>query len=513
MRNLSLAVVYSVCLVLVMCLYIAPCAHADDEKVITIQDLKSDGACGPRCMRALIEVTGKGSRHGGIGCIYKLIGKRPFAATSLYDLKVAATKLGFLAEGRRLSVADLAKLRGYAILPIGQARGTVADPLHHILVVEGAREGFVRTINPDSLRTPLLSMDVLQKSWNGYALAIRSCLDNTALPIMADGDLKIGDRLLSRGYEKTKDFGKVEIGSVLKYVFADIGASSDEGCEHSIYAKNCSCVKASLNRDTEGKDNLAVEFAIEKHGWQTASVIVLDSATGTKTAYGMRAYGEDSFYVTPRIGFLRIPSNGRTVYPVRIEYVSGGSDTVKYEKMETDIPNLKDKLISSEQKTIKDGHSSVFDLSLIYDASGSKDGARTIKGKVRFSFSTLKGTRVIPMELTVETGSDGKPRAVPEKLFLMLPGTGEAIHRKVTVRHLADCAADDIVVESDSLVPLTISHSITPKNVLVLDIAVVGNARQFRRGTHRGSIVVRRNGRASAESTIEIPLAVYVRGR
>ena len=100
----------------VLLIFSASYVCAQSERVISLQEIRSDKACGPRCLWALMQVTNAGQPDCGIKCIYELISKEPFTPTNLRDLKDAAEQLGFSANGYKLAISKLAKTKGYAIL-------------------------------------------------------------------------------------------------------------------------------------------------------------------------------------------------------------------------------------------------------------------------------------------------------------------------------------------------------------------------------------------------------------
>jgi ABC-type bacteriocin/lantibiotic exporter with double-glycine peptidase domain len=141
------------------------------QNIISLNRTERDGACGPRCLWAFMQITGAGNPNCDINCIYGLIGKKPYSATSLKDLKDAAHKLGLSATGYKLGISDLEEMNGYAILPIGVASGTSNDPLHFILVKQ-ISNGYVTIINSRTLESQNMKISTLQESWKGYALLI-----------------------------------------------------------------------------------------------------------------------------------------------------------------------------------------------------------------------------------------------------------------------------------------------------------------------------------------------------
>jgi ABC-type bacteriocin/lantibiotic exporter with double-glycine peptidase domain len=141
------------------------------KNIISLNRTERDGACGPRCLWAFMQITGTGDSHCDINCIYGLIGKKPYSATSLKDLKDAAHKLGLSATGYQLSINDLAEIPCYAILPIGTASGAPNDPLHFILVKKATKDNVI-IVNNQTLEPQTIRASQLQESWKGYALLV-----------------------------------------------------------------------------------------------------------------------------------------------------------------------------------------------------------------------------------------------------------------------------------------------------------------------------------------------------
>lgn len=149
----------------------ASCTNTQSADIISLKQIKPDKACGPRCLWAVMQITGAGEPDCDIECIYKIVGKEPFSVTNLKDLKDTAEELGFSANGYKLTLSELEKISGYAILPVGSAAGIAKDPLHFILVKEVAKD-YVTTINARTLKAQTIAVSELQQSWKGYALVI-----------------------------------------------------------------------------------------------------------------------------------------------------------------------------------------------------------------------------------------------------------------------------------------------------------------------------------------------------
>lgn len=91
---------------LVVLIFFSSYTLAQSENVISLEQIRPDKACGPRCLWALMQITKAGTPACGIKCIYEISNKEPFSATSLKDLKNAAVLLASLwlfTQGRFLT--------------------------------------------------------------------------------------------------------------------------------------------------------------------------------------------------------------------------------------------------------------------------------------------------------------------------------------------------------------------------------------------------------------------------
>jgi ABC-type bacteriocin/lantibiotic exporter with double-glycine peptidase domain len=158
-------------MVLMLSICFASCTNTQSANIVSLKQIGPDMSCGPECLVAFMRLTGEGNPECAIKCIYELIGKEPFSDTTLKDLKDAAQKLGFSANGYKLTVTDLEKITGYAILPVGNAAGTADDPQHFILVKQVVKDD-VTIINTRTLKAQTIAVSDLQNAWKGYALVI-----------------------------------------------------------------------------------------------------------------------------------------------------------------------------------------------------------------------------------------------------------------------------------------------------------------------------------------------------
>ena len=224
-----------------------------------------------------------------IKCIYELIGKEPFSATSLKDLRDAAEELGFSAKGYKLKISDLKKMDGYAILPIGSATGAANDPLHFILV-KRVTEDYVIIVSTTTLASQALPTSDLRQYWNGYILILSAGQGMKTLRKEPDKIDPPPKKTESNKYDEIKDFGHVDSGSRLEQTFT-LFDEADKKYEAKIVQKSCSCLTAKLGEDIKGRQTLTMELHVDKPAWQQAHAVVLLQPGGIIRRYAVRAYG------------------------------------------------------------------------------------------------------------------------------------------------------------------------------------------------------------------------------
>jgi len=476
--------------------------------IVQVDQIRSDKACGPRCLSALMKITGGGRPGDGVVGIYKVMGRKPFEPTSLNDLKKAARKYGFSADGYRWAVEDLEKMRGYAILPVGKGPGTAAKPRHFILV-KGVVGGYVTFINTRTLEAQALAITDLQKSWNGYVLVIDSGKGRPPLRKDSDGVPLPANNAALKKYDKVKDFGIIDSGSLLEHTFV-IPNGATVGGQARIVKRSCSCLSATLGKDALGNSTVTMQVRVTKAGWQVVFVAIRSGASGKITRYAIRAYGRASFEITPSKGYIELPNGGIVEYPVRIEYFTTRNDTVKYDHLETGIPSLTGGPVAATRVFQGETCKYTFVIPLVYDGGIASARVRRVNGNVRFLFNTTKGTRVIPMDLSVSVGTP-KNRCTPQKVFIVASKSHMVIRRRVKVEFLAESPPKSIAAKPDGIVPMDVQARQVSPGTYMIEICVSGQRLQaMSPGLHKGSIFVEAGGTGS-ECIIRVPVSVFVR--
>ena len=482
---------------------------AQSVNVISLQEIRPDRACGPRCLWALMQITKVGQSDCGIKCIYELIGKEPFSATNLKDLKDAAEQLGFSANGYKLTVSKLAKTKGYAILPVGSVCGTAENPLHFILVKQITKD-YVIFVNTSTLASQALPVSDLNEYWNGYALIITAGQGMEPLRKEPDDIKKLPKRSKTAKYDEIKDFGQVDSGSVVEHTFTII-TEKDKDYKAKIVQKNCACLKAKLGKDIEGRNTLTMELHVDAPAWQDAHAVVLLEPGGIIKRYAMRAYGTDSFEIWPQIAFIEAPQGGLINYPVKIHYFTGFDDVVKFDRLESTLPNLRCGAVKSESSTKKGATIFTFEIPLLFDAGEPPARVESVSGGVDFILDTGKGQRHIPLSLTAEVGAE-RFSITPEKIFLITAKSGtSAIPKKVKLKFLTEPIPANIALKLDTHLPLEITSACVSPDTYTIDITVVPEKLQDAPfGMNKGEVTIVPEG-VPDPIAITLPISLFVR--
>jgi predicted double-glycine peptidase len=482
---------------------------AQSVNVIFIQEIKPDRACGPRCLWALMQISKSGQLDCGIKCIYELIGKEPFTATNLKDLKNAAEQLGFSANGYKLTISKLTKTKGYAILPVGSTSGTSEYPLHFILVKRIIND-YVIAVNTKTLVTQALLVSDLNEYWNGYALIITAGKGMGPLRKEPDDIEQLPKRVKMTEFDETKDFGLVDSGSIVEHTFTII-TEKDKDYKAKIVQKNCACLKAKLGRDINGRHTLTMELHVGAPAWQSADAVVLLEPGGIIKRYAVGAYGSDTFEIWPKIAHIEAPDGGLVEYPVKIDYFTGSDDVVMFNRMESALPNLKCGTVESESSTKKGATTFTFNIPLILDAGKPPVRVESLSGSVDFIFDTGKGQRHIPLSLSAEVGAE-RFRITPEKVFLMTAKSSTSPARtKVKLEFLTEPIPANIDVKLDKHLPLELTKIRVSPDTYTIDIAVVPEKLQDASiGMNKGEVTIVPEG-VPELAALTLPISLFVR--
>ncbi len=494
---------------LVLLIFFSSYTFAQSENVISLKQIRPDKACGPRCLWSLMRITKAGKSDCGIKCIYQLIDKKPFSPTNLKDLKDAAEQFGFSAKGYKLKISDLKKMDGYAILPVGSTVGTANDPLHFILVKRVIQD-YVIIVNTKTLVSQALPISDLQEYWNGYALVISAGKGMKTLRKEPDSINPLPKKAKSNKYDEIKDFGHVDSGSRLEHTFT-LFNETDSQYKAKIVQKSCSCLTAKLGKNIKGRQTLTMELHVNKPAWQEAHAVVLLEPGVIIKRYAIRAYGKDSFQITPTIGYIEAPNGGVVEYPVRIDYFTGSDDIVKFDRMVSTIPNLKSGSVKSESSTKKGATTFTFEIPLLFDAGEPSAKAKHISGNVNFVLNTGKGQRDIPLAISAKVGTD-EFRLTPEKAFLMaFKSSGGGIHKKVKLEFLMESPPTNITAKSDNTLPLEIKTSLLSPNTYMIDITLLPEKlHEISLGMNKGEVTIVPNG-VHNQAPIILPISLFIR--
>jgi len=486
--------------------------QAQINNIISLEQINSDQSCGPRCIWALMQITKAGKPEYDVKQIYQLIGREYNTPTSLLDLKNTAQKLGFSAVGYKTTIGDLKKIDGYAILPVGITQGTKDNPFHFILVNKVTRDS-TSIVNTKVLKTHTITNSELKKFWNGYALIISA--GKNMKPLLKYNDDKTllfenDDFLIKQTkYEKIKDFGIVDSGSILEHRFI-INNPSPNPSNIKIVGKSCSCLTTNLTKDPQGQTTLEMKLHVDKPAHQTSDVILLFEPEGILKRYALQAYGKNSFQIHPSLGYMEAHRGETVEYPVRIFYFTDTKDIVTLEGVDGDIIKLKDNSINSN--IIPNGKSKtcVFDFFILYSADEKPNKTKTTEEKVNFVLDTTRGKRKIPFKFLVVTGT-GLFTLKPNKIFLLTSKSAPASEKKVKLEFLNEVFPVSVETKLDNNLPLETVIIEEQKGIYLIKLKIKDEMiKKLSLGIHKGNLSILPQGLPDIPDIV-IPVSIFIR--
>lgn len=486
---------------------------ASTQNIVSLDQMRPDKACGPKCLAALIKTAGVGQQDCGLKCIYEMIGKPPFTPTSLKDLQSASGKLGFQAKGYKLDLKELRKMKGYAILPVGLRRGTTRDLLHFILVKRVIGD-YVIIINTNTLKTNAISVNDLKKMWNGYALLILS-YNGSKLPKSPDGDnsrYKVIGRDQSGEITQIWDFGMAPSGALLEHTFI-IHDKSEGDCKAKIVNKSCTCLEANIGSDVAGNTTISMGLRIKQPGWQEAFVTVAFEPKKITKRYLVKAFGKEMFQVEPSKGYIEVSMNGVTEYPIQIDYYTDINDCVSFDHIRTFITDMKTGIVKSES-VMTDANAVMhsFKIPLLYtchldDSSNDK----TIEGKVQFFFNTGQGERMMSFDLIINKRNEFV-KVFPKRIFMMVSKQATPAQKKIKLQFIKEPYPDSIGIQIDNNLPIEVNSATLVNNKYTANITTTSTKLESNQpGTYKGIIVFVPHGKSGDMDPIKLPVNVFVR--
>jgi predicted double-glycine peptidase len=469
--------------------------------VINIKNITPDRACGPRCLIALMKLTGAGKADCDVDSIYGILGKPALSPTSLGDLKTVAEHLGFSAAGYRCSTADLAVFKDYLILPVGKGKATADNPAHFILVsVVTAEFGIV--IDPYTLKPYAIELSEIKEQWNGQALVISAGKDMPPLrkPTVVDMDKR-------RKFDDLKDFGRVRSGTQLSHTFI-VRKASEAGGAPKIIGKSCSCLSATLAKNDSGDATLTVQLNVEQSGTQQVQVAVGFEANDLIKRYQILVHGANIIEPVLKQVYIAAPDGGTIEHSVSFDYYTDAKGILMFDRIKTDLPNLK--VISSTVTRYVRGEDYVINVKMPLILQAGSPAARIQStGTVDFVFQTELGERSIPVIVTLDFGHDSCI-VTPARLFIVVSKSGSSIDSHVQLEFPINEVPDNIKLASPE-VPFDLKSELLKANLYKISITLSPeNVKTWPLGLKEGNL------RASfqygkKDTLVDIPTAVFVR--
>jgi predicted double-glycine peptidase len=395
--------------------------------------------------------------------IYNIIGKQQNEPVSLQDLKIAAQKLGFVAEGYRWKMTDLTNMQGVAIVAMGKASGTQGDPFHYILVKSVEGDGVV-VIDSRKYQQLIISKKAFESQWSGYVLSITSTDKNGRVQ-----KLKSTASPKDSRFDEVADVGVVNYGAKIRRTFIIQGVA-EKGWEISLAKRSCTCLESTIGKNKEGKRTLTLAMhALDAGRRQVYVMIRLKSPQGEESyrSYAIKAFVRNTSRIIPQKAYISLKDIAK--YEVKVEWFGAKGSGVEFHGAKSNIPGLGIQLISASRTKIKDDlYRQVF--TCVVDASAVKKNEADVNGQVIFTLRTTEREVEIPMEVVLE-GSELSYSYYPKIALFLCPSNTEKNIRKIVRISFIDKAPlpEQCVVSCDKELPVVVHLSGQDK---ILDVEI-----------------------------------------
>ena len=502
---LKKVMVLSVC---VLSIYFVRDTYSQSENITSLKQINPDKACGPRCLSAFMKITGIGKPECDIKCIYEMIGKEPFKAANLKELKDAAGQLGFAAIGYKISVKELKKLNNYAILPIGTMRGTFDNPLHFILFKE-VRDDYAIIIDTKTLESEALPLSELQTVWNGIAIVISPATCNQKPSCKVNYKTREAREIPVCGNDYSISLGVVDSGTKVEHTFI-ISESTKDISEAKIVSKSCSCLDANLGRTTDGKITLTLKLKVDRPSWQEANAGVLLKPLDIVRRYTIKAYGKSTYQISPSIGYIEAPNGGTVEYPVTIDYYTDTNDIVEFSRIDTLNKDFSIGKVTTKVSAENQFKTFTFQVPLIFDAGKNPQSLNRFEDTVNFVLDTLSGQRHIPLKISCKVGTE-KFRLTPEKVFLLTDlNSADSVEKKVKVEFLTEKSPGNIIVKLENELPVDVKKiQISPNSYMITLTTLPEKLQGLAAGAHKSNITIIPEGMPN-DAPISLPISLFI---
>jgi predicted double-glycine peptidase len=490
-------------IVCILSVAVAAACHAGESqtRLRSVSILQAqDNACGPKCLWALTQLTGVG--NADVNDIYRIIGRPVTSAVNLKDLKDAAVKLGFAAEGCKLKPSDLTGLRGYAILPVGKTTGTEQEPLHFVLIA-GAKGEEIAVIDTTALALEVVPMAALTKIWAGPALVIsRDTQGNQLSKPLAplDGAQATGRQII--------DLGTVEVGTKINRSL--VVSSADDRTEWKIIGKSCHCLEAELSRDAAGRVVLSAHLEVKMGGSQVQFIAVSSQQASVRKDYQFRVFGKNAHRIRPDNAYLDA-REGRTEYPIIIQYFPGDTNgSVTFDGVQTTIANLECGEPNIVETTYGDARAVTISVPLIYTLTDAARG-KTFKEDILFKLKTGGGDRLLSFPLTIKAG-EALLKVTPETLLFLCPkASASAVRKTLHVTLSAKTTASELSARPEGGVQLDAACHSLGAGEYAVDVCIPPAAiADLSPGIYRGRLTLALAGSEPPLQAV-VPVTVAVR--
>jgi hypothetical protein len=227
--------------------------------------------------------------------------------------------------------------------------------------------------------------------------------------------------------------------------------------------------------------------------------------------YRVKAYGKESFMLSPKIGHIETPQGGKIEYSVKVEYFTGKEGIIKFNRIKTSLDNLTvgnvNKSVTEEDKYKVYN----FEIPLIYEAPNNLDHVIQFEEKIDIVLDTLKDQKHIPFKLSGRIGTEPFI-LIPEKLFVIASESEASIKKKAKLEFNSPIPVKSIQADLNTDLPFIISSEKIADNTFMLTLVTQPEKLQtFEPGMHKANVSIIPEGISGPNMSINLPVSLFIR--
>lgn len=465
-----------------------------------------DKSCGPRCLAALVKLTGGQKLYQDIDPIYKLIGKPSGSPTSMLEIQKAARLLGFNVNCYKLSIDELKQSNNCAIVPVGITEGTSIAPLHFVLLKE-IKDDTVICVDSYRLTELKLSIVEFKKVWSGYAIVLPGVDLKTVGKSSSQNHIKHE----TTPYEEIKVFDNANHGDKIEHSFV-LSEELTSGALTRIVGKNCSCLDAEIVNISSNKKELKLVMSVNKPGWQEAYAAVEFKPANIIKKYAIRVFGQNSHIISPTIGYVELDKDSTIQYPIKIECYLDKDSTIQYKGFVPSITGISCTLPNVTEIIQENFKKVIIEPILLIDGTQIHGLDTFCLKEHKFILIQNNVTKEIPFKLKIEREKE-EYRITPSKVFIIasdesIPGDANKISVDLSSY---TSPINSIKIKCNMPLYFVVIRK-KESNLFAINMEMQSNlAEKMTAGLNRGLITIETEPFLQSNEKINIPVSIFIR--